>query len=258
MNALALKKIIAGILIASLSTGFVAAQSMSLSVATKTYYGGYSPKHVMACWITNSAGTYVYAMKRYGSKYFSSLTNWTAVSSSNKNTDGSTSATLNSHSTVTLTWNCKNSSSVVVPDGTYYINLEFTEQEGTKQFVKYSFVKGTTSKTSSAPTIVTANSYYTSPLLVYTAPAVALSTPQASSFDFIYLRSDRSLQLDYDAVNHSKVELRLVNLKGQTVHQVVLKGLGKESTQLPAVACGIYLIRLTDSEGWSQTKKIVL
>jgi hypothetical protein len=258
MKKLALKKALFGLLVASLSTGFVSAQSMALSVTTKTYGGGYAPRHVLTCWITNSAGTYVYNIKRNGYNYLSSLTNWTACSSSSKSTDGTTAATLTSHSSMAFSWNCKNTSSVVVPDGTYYINIEFTEQEGTKQYVKYSFVKGATSKTSSAPTIVTANSFYTSPLLTYTAPAVALSTTQVTNFDYLYSNSDHTLQLDYDAANHSDIKLQLVNLKGQTVFQSSLKGSGKESLQLPSCAPGIYLIRLTDKEGWNQTKKMVI
>jgi hypothetical protein len=257
MKTLALKKLLLGLIVASLSTGFAFAQSMSMSVTTKTYYGSYSPKHVLACWITNSSGTYVYAIKKYGYSYFSSLTNWTSCSSSTKSMDGTTSATLGSHSALTFTWNCKNTSSVVVPDGTYYINIEFTEQEGTKQFVKYSFTKGTSTYTS-APTVVTSNGYYTGPSVTFTAPTVGLTTTEVTTFDFTYTPSDRSLQLEYDPANHSNVQLRLVNLKGQTVYNTTLKGTGKESTQLPNCASGIYLIRLTDKGGWSQTRKLLL
>lgn len=258
MKKLALNKVLLGLLFASLSTGFALAQSLSFSVTTKTYYGNYAPKHVLTCWVTNSAGTYMYNLKRYGTGYLSSLTNWTMCSSSTKTTDGTTSATLGSHSSLSFTWNCKNTSSVTVPDGTYYINVEFTEQEGTKQFVKYSFVKGATSITSTAPTVVTSNSYYTSPLITYTAPAAALTTTQVTSFDCLYSATDRSLQLEYDPSVHSGVELQLVNLKGQTVHRTALKGSGKETTRLPDCAPGLYLIRLTDKGGWSQTKKVML
>jgi hypothetical protein len=258
MKTIALKKVLLGLIVASLSTGFATAQSMSLSVTTKPYYGGYSPKHVLTCWITNSAGSYIYNVRRYGYNYLSSLTNWTALSSSSKSADGTTAATLTSHGSLTFSWNCKNTSSVVVPDGTYYINIEFTEQEGTKQYVKYSFVKGASSISSSTPTVVTSNTYYATPLLTYTAPAAALTTTQATNFDFIYTNADRNLQLEYDATNHSNVMLQLVNLHGQTVHQSTLKGSGKESVQLPNCTPGIYLIRLTDQDGWSQTKKIVI
>lgn len=257
MKKLALKKALLGLIVACLSTGFAFAQNMTLSVTTKTYYGSYYPKHVLTCWVTNSAGIYMYNLRRNGYNYLSSLTNWTMCSSSTKSSDGTTGATLTSHSVMNFTWNCKNTSSVIVPDGMYYLNIEFTEQEGTKQYVKYSFTKGTTTYTST-PTIVTANAYYTGPKVIYTAPAAALTTTQVTNFDFSYSRTDRTLQLEYDPASHSGVELQLVNLKGQTVYRSTLKSSGKESTQLPEVSQGIYLIRLTDKEGWSQTKKLML
>jgi len=258
MKPLALKTALLGLLFASLSTGFASAQNMSMTVTTKTYYGSYYPKHVLTCWVTNSAGIYMYNLKRNGYNYLSSLTNWTMCSSSTKSSDGTTGATLSSHSMMTFTWNCKNTSGVVVPDGTYYINIEFTEQEGTKQFVKYAFTKGTSNITSTPPTVVTSNTYYTTPLLTYTAPATALTTTEVTNFDFSYSRTDHTLQLAYEPASHSGVELQLVNLKGQTIYRTTLKGTGKESTQLPSCATGIYLIRLTDNEGWSQTIKLML
>jgi len=258
MKKLALKTALIGLLLASLSTGFASAQNMSMTVTTKTYYGSYYPKHVLTCWVTNSAGTYIYNLKRYGYSYLSSLTNWSMCSSSTKSSDGTTGATLGSHSQLSFTWNCKNTSGVLVPNGTYYINIEFTEQEGTKQFVKYSFTKGSSNITSIAPTVVTSNAYYTAPLLTYTAPATALTTAQVSNFDFSYSRTDHTLQLEYDPASHSGVELQLVNLKGQTIYRTTLKATGKETTQLPSCATGIYLIRLTDNEGWSQTRKLLL
>lgn len=270
MNALALKKILAGILIASLSTGFAAAQSMSFTVSTKNTSGSTSKPLVFALWITTSTGTYVKTINRQSKNYTSDLSSWVSNSGS-KTTDGMTGASLPSHNyqytasggstkRIPFTWNFKNFSGTLVPDGSYFINIEFKEENTSRQYVKYAFTKGTSSYTvTPTGTMVTGTaSCFTSPSLVYTAPAVALSNPQASSFDFTYSSSDRNLQLEYDAVNHSKVELRLVNLKGQTVYETKLKGLGKESALLPAFAKGLYLIRLTDSEGWSQTKKVVL
>jgi hypothetical protein len=253
-----MKKTIIGLLLALLTNHFATAQSLTFSVTTKTYYGSYAAKHVLACWITNSAGVYQYNLKRYGTNYLTSLTNWTACSSTTKKTDGTTSATLTSHSNLSFSWNCKNTAGTVVPDGLYYINVEFTEQEGTKQFVKYSFTKGTTAITSTAPTVVTSNGYYSTPLITYTAPTVALTPTEATDFEYIYSRSERSLQLAYDAANHNSIKLQLVNLKGQTVYTIGLKGSGKETVQLPDCGKGIYLLRLTDKEGWSQTKKLLL
>jgi hypothetical protein len=54
------------------------------------------------------------------------LYQWKANSSSNV-TDATTGATLANHQTHTVTWNCKNVSQVVVPDGDYKVWIEFTD-----------------------------------------------------------------------------------------------------------------------------------
>lgn len=272
MNSLAPKKVLLGLLLACLSTGFLFAQSMSFSVTTKTYNGNYKPKHVLACWISSSTNLTTSAsfvrtinfQSNNGDGATARLVNWVKNSASNK-TDAITGATLGSHNQATtggisripFTWNFKNKNGVVVADGTYYINIEFTESNAAGQIIQYPVIKGTASYTI-APTPVAANAYFTGPSLVYTAPTVALTTTEVTNFDFVYSPSDRNLQLEYDAANHTGIELQLINLKGQTVFNKALKGFGKETTQLPACQKGIYLIRLTDKEGWSQTHKLLL
>ncbi len=271
MKTLTLKKGILGFLFVSLSTGFALAQSMSFSVITKTCGGSYKPKHVLACWITNSTNFTTTAsfirtinfQSSNGDNSTSYLTSW--VKNSAKNTvNAITGATLSVHNQATngsgisripFTWNFKNSRGTVVTDGTYYLNIEFSE--GTRQIIQYPITKGTTSYTI-VPTPVTANAYFASPSLTYTAPTAALTPTEVVHFDYVYNRTDRSLQLAYDAANHSGIVLQLVNLKGQTIHQAELKGSWKETTQLPNCSPGLYLIRLTDKNGWNQTKKLML
>ena len=270
MKSSAPKKALLGLLLACLSTGFVTAQSMSFTVSTKNTSGSTSKPVVFALWITNSAGTYVKTINRQSKNYTSDLSSWVS-NSGNKSTDGLTGASLPSHNytytasggsikRIPFTWDFKNYQGTLVADGTYYINIEFKEESTARQYVQYSFTKGTTSFTiAPTGTMVTGTaSCFTNPSLVYTAPTVALTTTEVTNFDFTYTPSDRSLQLQYDAANHAGIELQLVNLRGQTVHHTPLKGFGKETTQLPVCPHGLYLIRLTDKEGWSQTQKLLL
>lgn len=268
MKSLALKKVLLGLLVASLSIGFAAAQSMSFTVSTKNTSGSTGNPSVFALWITNSAGAYVKTINRQSKNYTSDLSSWVSNSGS-KTTDGLTGASLPSHNyayssgtikRIPFTWDFKNYQGTLVADGTYYINIEFKEENTSRQYIKYAFTKGTTTYTvAPTGTMMTGTaSCFTSPSLVYTAPTVALTTTEATNFDYSYSRSDRSLQLQYDAANHRSVQLQLVNLKGQTVHRSSLKGSGNETLQLPAFATGLYLLRLTDGEGWSQTKKLLL
>lgn len=268
MKKTALKKALIGILFASLSTGFLTAQSMSFRVTTKNPSGSTGNPSVFVLWITNSAGTYVKTINRQSKNYTADLTAWCS-NSATKTADGLTGATIGSHNypystgtvkRIPFTWDFKNYQGTLVPDGTYFINIEFKEEKTARQCIKYSFTKGASSYTiAPTGTMVTGTaSCFTAPSLVYTAPAVALSTTEVIDFNYTYSPKNRTIQLQYDASNHSNVQLQLVDLKGQTRFQSTLKGSGNETTQLPSCMTGIYLIRLTDKEDWSQTRKIML
>ena len=267
MKKLALKKALLGLIVASLSTGFVSAQSMSFTVSTKNPNGSTGNPLVFALWITNSAGTYVKTINRQSKNYTADLTSWSSNSGS-KTSDGLTGASLSSHNyqyssgsikRIPFTWDFKNYLGTLVADGSYYINIEFKEESTARQYIRYPITKGGFLSYTTAPsgTIIAGTaSCFTSPSLVYTAAAVALTPTQATDFDYTY--SNHNLQLEFDASSHNNLVLQLVNLKGQTMFHSALKSSGKESVQLPNFAPGIYLIRLTDKEGWNQTKKIVL
>jgi hypothetical protein len=268
MKLTILKNAVLLILGTVLTTGIATAQTMSFTVSTKNPSGSTGNANVFVLWITTSTGAYVKTINRQSKNYTSDLSAW-CTNSGTKTTDGQTGATISSHNypyssgttkRIPFTWDFKNYLGTVVANGTYYINIEFKEESTSRQYVKYQFTKGTTSYTQTLTgTMVTGTaSCFTSPSLVYTAPTVALTPTEATDFEYIYSKSERSLQLEYDAASHNSIKLQLVNLKGQTVYTVRLKGSGKESVQLPDCCKGIYLLRLTDKEGWSQTKKLLL
>ena len=139
----------------SFTTTNATSGKMSATLSTSTYSGRYSPRHILAVWVINSSGAFVKSLNVYGNNYMSYLTNWKSASSSNK-TDATTGATLSSHGSVSCSWNGTNVSGTVVPDGTYKLCMEFTENDATGQFASYSFTKG--SAASSGGTAVTSSS----------------------------------------------------------------------------------------------------
>jgi len=247
------------------------AQSLTFNVTTVTYNGTYSPKHVFAIWITNTSGAYVQTINRQSSEYTKYLTNWigkTGWTSSGKahETDGTTGATLSSHNysytssskttaRIPFVWNCKDYNGNLVDDGTYFIHVEFTEKNTTGVTAKYTFVKGATNQSTS---FSNASSNFINASLIYTAPATALTTTETADFALAYNNTDRNLQLSWDPASRSEVLLQLINLNGQILYQTNLLGTGNASTHIPYCPKGFYLIRLTDNEGWSQTKKVLL
>ncbi|OFY20652.1 MAG: hypothetical protein A2W98_00865 [Bacteroidetes bacterium GWF2_33_38] len=117
--------------------------NVSFAFTTQTANGEYSPKHVLAAWVTTSSGTYVKSLKVMAQERIQYLYAWKATSSSDK-TDAITGATLNSHQTHNLSWNCKDLSGVDVADGDYKLWVEFTDKDGVGPKQSYTFTKGAT------------------------------------------------------------------------------------------------------------------
>ncbi len=137
--------------------------SATFQVTTVTAGGTYSPRNVMAIWVTDANTNFVKTLKRQAVSQVRWLTRWGTSSKSNV-VDGITGATLSSHQAHSVTWNCRNTNNVVVADGTYRIFVEFTEFNGAGPYIQaVNFNKGAAGVTS-APT-ATAN--FTSMSLVY-------------------------------------------------------------------------------------------
>ncbi len=129
--------------------------TLSVSVRTVTDNGGYSPRNVGAIWIAQGSGTFVKTLARWAQSRIGELTLWnsaTAAANLRRNVvDAVTSATLSSHQTHNVSWNCTDTNHAVVPDGAYRVYFEMTDdnQSGPNMFVP--FTKGPTAATVSPP-----------------------------------------------------------------------------------------------------------
>lgn len=123
--------------------------SKNFSVTTTSYNGHYAPRHVLAIWIEDSSGKFVKTLLVNAAARKSYLTNWISNSSG---TDASTGATLNSHSTHTVTWNGTNKSGTAVATGTYKLCVEYTEDNGTGKMKTSDFSYSTSSAVKQAST----------------------------------------------------------------------------------------------------------
>jgi hypothetical protein len=246
-----------------LTTGVLQAQTVIFNVTTVTYSGNYAPKNCFVIWVTNASGTYVKTINRQSKNYTSYLTNWYS-NSSNKTTDGVTGATLNSHnyayttqggsiSRIPFSWNCQDYNGNTVADGTYYINVEFTEHNGTGKTAKYTFVKGSTDQSISYSNV---SSYFTNATLSYTAPATALKNTTTESIHIFYQKEDKTLQIQYDETSHSQVQLALYNLAGVSCKRQILTS-GESTLDLSKLLNGLYIVKLTDTNGCLKIQKIL-
>ncbi len=113
---------------------------MTFTVRTTTANGNFSPRHVLAIWIEDANGFVITRIRR-ADKRKQYLYTWNTKSGGNV-TDATTGATLSSHQTHSVAWNCKDSDGNLVPDGEYHVYVEFTEEHAQGPMRKVSFTKG--------------------------------------------------------------------------------------------------------------------
>lgn len=119
--------------------------NLAFSVRTVTYNGQYAPRNAGAIWITNAQNQFVKTIKVWANQYRYTLIRWNANSGGNT-TGAITGASLNNHILHNVTWNGRNYQNIEVPDGTYYVNTEFTEHNANAnnmgKYKQVAFVKG--------------------------------------------------------------------------------------------------------------------
>ncbi|MCE9615399.1 MAG: DUF2271 domain-containing protein [Lentisphaerae bacterium] len=125
-------------------------------VGTVTANGRYAPRHVLAIWVTDSQTNFIKTLKRQAAARSQYLYQWRARTGGYAPVDGVSGATLSSHTTHTVTWDCRNTNGVVMPDGQYRFFVEFTELNGQGPWTatnSIAFTKSTASVTSNVPNL---------------------------------------------------------------------------------------------------------
>ncbi len=108
------------------------AGTVRLEVTTRSTGGKYSPRHVLAVWVTDAQGRFVRTLMLKAKRQRSRLVAWQASSSGNTVglTDAVTGATATQHRAITVDWDCRDAAGAAVPDGWYRILVEFSERNG--------------------------------------------------------------------------------------------------------------------------------
>jgi len=113
---------------------------VTFTVRTVTDNGTFSPKHVLAIWVEDADGFVKSRLVRANQRK-QYLYKWVA-SSNNNVVDATTGATLTSHQTHTITWDCTDLSGAEVPDGEYHIFVEYTDKHAQGPWTMVTFTKG--------------------------------------------------------------------------------------------------------------------
>jgi hypothetical protein len=138
--------------ISFISTLFIAISSfaqttgdLTVTTTTSEYGGNYAPKNIVAIWIENDQGEFVKTLLAYADNRKTHLNTWqesTAAAGTEFNTtDAITGATRSNHGTRTCSWDASDYNGFLVPDGTYYVWMELTDQNGTGNYSSFPFIK---------------------------------------------------------------------------------------------------------------------
>lgn len=145
--------------------------TVTYTVTTVNYNGGYDPKHVSVVWLVDGSGSFVKTLCRHAGTRIGYLYKWIADRGSYTTVDGVTSATLATQpQTHTVKWDCRTTSGQVAADGTYTFRAEYTSSNAQGPYMQSncSFTKGTTPVTTTFPNYSNANGQFTGLSLTYT------------------------------------------------------------------------------------------
>jgi len=127
-----------------LSTAFAQTDGLAKLEATiLDYTGSSSTKHWTVIWITTADGTFIKSLRKQGPAW--TTTHWDShcsvwntarggSASGSQVLDGYSSATAQDYtgtnSPVILTWNCRDASNILMPDGSYKFWIQYAEDAG--------------------------------------------------------------------------------------------------------------------------------
>jgi hypothetical protein len=116
-----------GCLLAVPGARAAASHPVTLEFSTVPTGGKYSPRHVLAVWVTDANTNFVKTLCRYGVKRQKYLAAWRQAHGGQTAVDGTTGATRKTHTPIVVTWDGCNADGQPLPDGRYYFFVEFAD-----------------------------------------------------------------------------------------------------------------------------------
>lgn len=238
--------------------------TLTFSVKTTCPSGQFNPKHLVAIWIQNSSvsgssSAFIKTKVKYGNNYTQYLNAWKSASTSNT-TDATTGATRNvSSETLSFTWNGKNVSGTLVPDGTYYIWMQMTASNTNGATAYLAFTKGPNAdhQTGSSGNFTNMTADWT--------PASAMGITETSgnlSVKCFPNPFTNETTIEYTLEDPAKVSADVYDLQGKHVISLVndVDVYGKNSIKWVAssdVKPGVYYVSIKAGK-YNVVKKVVL
>jgi hypothetical protein len=215
---------------------------MSFTVTTSNAGGSYAPKNIVAVWITDNSDNFVKTIFAYTGAWKTHLNTWQAASNYNV-ADASTGATYTSHTTRSYTWNGKNTSGTIVPDGTYKLWIELTDKNATGRYTSISFVKGASSQSLNPANVPS----FSSMSLSWTPDLTAVSENSKQADYSVFPNPTTGIfTISGDAIQ----SVEILNITGNSIKKQ--KDSNCDISDLPA---GVYFVKIKH-QGGSVTRKL--
>jgi hypothetical protein len=93
---------------------------------TMSFGRTYSPNNYGALWVSDASGAFIRTFELWAGRHINDLAQWRNQTGSNK-VDAVSGATLHSHETHTVSWDCTDLDGEVLPEGSYLFHAEMTE-----------------------------------------------------------------------------------------------------------------------------------
>lgn len=224
--------------------------NLTFNFTTVTTNAGFAPNNVLAVWVEDNSNTFIRTLKLNANKRIQYLYTWNDESAGNK-VDAVTGATKTSHSAETVTWDGKNTSKAVVPDGIYRLFVEFTEEHSQGPLLIIPFTKNS----SNSDSAYNNQTNFVNITLNYTVTNSTGIKEQLSNLtDFsvfpnpVSTTSQIAINMDKDAIVH----LSLYSLKGEIIKDAGSVKLSEGTNTFPFIqyfdenilTSGAYLLRL--------------
>lgn len=246
------------ILISALLSMFLTANSQSLTIdlKTKPAGGSFSPRHILAVWVEDTNGVFVKTLYLKAATRRQYLYSWNAASGGNT-TDAVTGATINSHTSHHVTWNCLGLNGQPVSPAFYRIKVEFTEKHAQGPMHTMGFTVNNSNQTYSDSNLT----YFDYVVLNY--DPTGLKADDLAALNLVELwpnPADNQVNLHFDPTAVQEGTLTISQLSGAIIYERDLSRADLQQTiiiETSSWAKAVYLITYK-SKGQIFRQKLVI
>ena len=236
-------------------------QNVQFKVTTSSPGGNFSPRNIGAIWIEDASGNFVRTVQVWADRRKQYLYTWNTRTGGNT-TDAITGATLSSHQTHEVSWDVKDTNMNSVPNGSYVLKVEMTDQHSQGPLVSFDFPVGEATNTL---TFSDTTNYHDIELS-WASTTTEIDNNETGRFGYELSQNypnpfNPTTEIKFSVPHNSEIDLSIYNSFGQKLTTLVneYKQAGAYSVEFNAseFPSGLYFYKITTRD-FTQTKKMLL